>query len=164
MDGFISGPIDGAATELSLAEQKSWQNYLAAVLHMNTMLNKQLSSTHQLSLADVQLLYLLANAPSGSVQMGELAIALMSLPSRLTRQVRRLEDEGLVQRTTSPHDRRRVLATITETGRTLIEEAMITYTNEVRTHFLGPLTRPQITAMATTCGQIGAALKRPTRQ
>lgn len=164
MDGFISGSINGAAMELSLAEQKSWQNYLAAVLHMNTTLNRELSTTHQLSLADVQLLDLLANTPDGSIQMGELAIALMALPSRLTRQVRRLEGEGLVARTTSPHDRRRVLATITEAGRALMEQAMITYSNEVRTHFLGPLTRPQITAMATTCGQIGDALKRPTRQ
>ncbi|PQM49846.1 MarR family transcriptional regulator [Mycolicibacter virginiensis] len=161
MDGFISGPIDGAATELSLAEQKSWQNYLAAVLHMNTALNRQLSSTHQLSLADVQLLDLLTKAPTGSIQMGELAIALMSLPSRLTRQVRRLESNGLVERTTSPQDRRRVLAAITETGRTLMEDAMITYANEVRTHFLGPLTRPQVSAVATTCRQISEALKHP---
>ncbi|WP_067975231.1 MarR family winged helix-turn-helix transcriptional regulator [Mycolicibacter icosiumassiliensis] len=158
MDGFISGPIDGAATELSLAEQKSWQNYLAAVLHMNTTLNRQLTTAHQLSLADVQLLDLLANAPSGSIQMGQLAIALMSLPSRLTRQVRRLESDGLVERTTSPHDRRRVLATITGTGRTLMEEAMVTYANEVRTHFLGPLTRPQVAAVATTCRQIRDSL------
>lgn len=160
MDGFISGSINGAAMELSLAEQKSWQNYLAAVLHMNTTLNRELSTTHQLSLADVQLLDLLASAPDGSIQMGELAIALMALPSRLTRQVRRLVGQGLVQRTASPRDRRRVLATITEAGRTLMEEAMITYANEVRTHFLGPLTRPQIAAMATSCRQIGDGLKR----
>lgn len=160
MDGFISGSINGAAMELSLAEQKSWQNYLAAVLHMNTTLNRELSTTHQLSLADVQLLDLLANAPDGSIQMGELAIALMALPSRLTRQVRRLVGQGLVQRTASPRDRRRVLATITEAGRTLMDEATITYANEVRTHFLGPLTRPQIAAMATSCRQIGDGLKR----
>ncbi|QZA08999.1 MarR family transcriptional regulator [Mycolicibacter heraklionensis] len=163
MDGFISGPIDGTATELSLAEQKSWQNYLAAVLHMNTTLNRQLTTTHQLSLADVQLLELLANAPDGNFQMGQLAIALMALPSRLTRQVRRLEGEGLVARTTSPHDRRRVLATITDAGRAMLEEAMVTYSNEVRTHFLGPLTRPQVSAVATTCKQIGDALTRPDR-
>ncbi|OBY30932.1 MarR family winged helix-turn-helix transcriptional regulator [Mycolicibacter kumamotonensis] len=163
MDGFISGRNGGAAPELSLAEQKSWQNYLATVLHMTTLLNRQLSNAHQLSLADVQLLDLLGNAPSGSIQMGELAGALPSLPSRLTRQVRRLEGKGLVKRTTSPRDRRRVLAAITETGRTLMEEAMITYANEVRTNFLGPLTRSQITAMAATCGQIGDALKRPKR-
>ncbi|WP_409436880.1 MarR family winged helix-turn-helix transcriptional regulator [Mycobacterium sp. SMC-14] len=163
MDSFISGPIDGAAMELSLAEQKSWQNYLAAVLHMNTTLNRQLTTTHQLSLADVQLLELLANAPDGNIQMGQLAVASMALPSRLTRQVRRLEGDGLVERTTSPHDRRRVLAAITETARTLMEEAMVTYANEVRTYFLSPLTRPQVAAVATTCGQIDEALRRSMR-
>ncbi len=163
MDSFASTRSTGGVPELSLAEQKSWQHYLSTVLHMTTLLNRQLSNVHQLSLADVQLLDLLGNAPTGSIQMGELAAALPSLPSRLTRQVRRLESAGLVERTVSPHDRRRVLAAITESGRSLVEEAMITYANEVRTHFLGPLTRPQITAVATTCKQIGDALKRPRR-
>ena len=55
------------------------------------------------------------------------------------------------------------LATITEAGRTVVEQALSTYANEVRTNFLGPLTRPQIVAMASTCRQITDGLKRPKR-
>lgn len=160
---FNPGRNNGGVPELDLAEQKSWNNYLTTVLHMTTVLNRQLTDTHRLSLDDVRLLSLLDNATDGSVQMGDLAEALPSLPSRLTRQVRRLEGEGLVQRATSPKDRRRVITSITPAGRTSVEQAMLTYANEIRTHFLGPLTRPQITAMAATCGQIGDALKRPQR-
>jgi len=159
MAGFIPGRTARTVPELDLAEHKSWQNYLATVLRMSTLLNRELTDAHQLSLADVQLLDLLDHAPVGSVQMGELAEALAALPSRLTRQIKRLEERGLVLREVSPHDRRCVVAAITDVGRTLLEQAMITYANAVRTHFLGQLTRPQMTAMATSCRQIGEALK-----
>lgn len=159
MAGFIPGRAGRGASELDLAEHKSWQNYLATVLRMSTLLNRELTDSHQLSLADVRLLDLLEHAPTGSVQMGNLAGTLASLPSRLTRQIKRLEDRGLVLREVSPHDRRCVMATITDMGRTLVERAMITYSNVVRTHFLGPLTSPQIAATAGTCRQIGESLK-----
>ena len=42
--------------------------------------------------------------------MGDLADGLMSLPSRVTRQIRRLEVQGLVRRGASPDDGRGVLA------------------------------------------------------
>ena len=56
MAGFIPGRSARGASELDLAEQKSWQHYLASVLSMNTVLNRQLLDAHRLSLADVQLL------------------------------------------------------------------------------------------------------------
>lgn len=159
MASLVPGRIVGSTSELDLAEQKSWQNYLAAALRMNDALNRKLNDAHGLSLSDVQLLALLDGCPDG-LQMGDLAEALPSSPSRLTRQVRRLENQELVLRTVSPHDRRRVMASITGTGRDLVQEAMDTYEGEVRAHFFGPLTRPQIAAVATSCRQIGEGLKR----
>lgn len=163
MAGFLPGRIIRGVPELDAAEHKSWQHYLATVLRMTTLLNRELTDAHQLSLADVQLLDLLDTSPAGSTQMGELAEALASRPSRLTRQVKRLEDRGLVVRAVDPQDRRRVMATITATGKTLVQQALITYANAVRTHFLEPLTRPQISAMATTCRHISDGLKRSGR-
>lgn len=159
MVGFIPDRPRGGDPGLDLAEQKSWQNYVAAVLRMTTLLNRQLTEAHELSLIDVQLLALLGDAPAGSLPMGHLVTALPSLPSRLTRQIRRLEDQGLVKRTVIPHDRRRVVATLTDEGRTTVEQAMITYADSVRTHFLGPLTRSQITAVANSCQRISDSLK-----
>lgn len=95
--------------------------------------------------------------------MGDLAEALACPHSRITRQIKRLHEQGLALRDVSPHDRRRVVVTITGTGRTVAQHAMITYANVVRTHFLGPLNRPQITTMAATYSQISAALKRSAR-
>ena len=155
---MIPGRAGRSADELDSAEQKSWQNYLVTVLRMTTVLNRELHDVHQLSLDDVRLLNLLEVSATGSIPMAKLTEALAAPPSRLTRQIRRLDERGLVLRDVSPQDRRRVLVTITAAGRTVVQQAMITYANAVRTHFLGPLTRAHMTAVAATCSQISNAL------
>ena len=119
--------------------------------------------THQLSLADVRLLHILSKTPGSCARMGDLASTLPALPSRLTRQIRRLETQELVRREASPEDQRGVVATITDKGRTLGDQAMVTYAQDVRANFLGPLSRPQIGAMKDTCQRINAPLKRSER-
>ncbi len=144
---------------LDIAEQRSWQNFLDAALRLYGTLNKSLSEKHRLTLADVRLLEILNASPSGAVRMGDLAEQLLSLPSRVTRQIRRLEDAGLVEREASPEDGRGVLANITDAGRLSVVEAMATYAEEVQRHYLGPLTRPQMSAMGENCRRITSALK-----
>lgn len=144
---------------LDIAEQRSWQNFLDAALRVYGTLNRTLGERHKLTLVDVRLLEILAESPTGAARMGDLAEQLLSLPSRVTRQIRRLEDAGLVEREASPEDGRGVLATITAKGRKVVEEAMGTYAEGVRQHFLGPLTRPQMSAMGENCRRISTALK-----
>ena len=107
----------------------------------------------------MRLLDILDRSPTGSARMGDLAEGLMSLPSRVTRQIRRLEAQGLVRRGASPDDGRGVLATITDDGRLLVRQAMATYGQGVREHFLGKLSRPQIAAMGENCRRISVGLK-----
>ena len=145
---------------LDIAEQKSWQNFLECGLRCYASLNRRLTDKHNLSLFEVRVLDLLGTADNGSARMGDLAEALPSLPSRLTRQVGRLEAQGLVRRETDPEDRRGVVASITEDGRTVVRQAMVTYAHGVRSFYLGQLSRPQIAAMGENCRRISAALKR----
>ncbi len=156
---MIAGRTASDMPGLDIAEQRSWQNYLDSALRIYATLNRGLTDAHDLTLVDVRLLDLLDKSPNGSARMGDLAEALMSLPSRVTRQIRRLESQGLVKRAASPDDGRGVLATITDDGRDVIEKAMLTYCQGVRTHFLGQLSRPQIAAMGENCRRISTALK-----
>jgi DNA-binding MarR family transcriptional regulator len=160
MAALIAGRTASEMPGLDIAEQKSWQNYLDATVRLFATLNRQLTDEHQLSLFDVRLLDVLDNSPAGRARMGDLAEALASLPSRLTRQVRRLEGQGLVHREASLHDRRGVVATITDDGRAAARQAGMTYAQAVRTYFLIPLSRSQIVAMGENCRRISAALKR----
>jgi DNA-binding MarR family transcriptional regulator len=144
---------------LDIAEQRSWQNFLEAALRLYGTLNRGMTDQHKLSLVDVRLLEILTRSDTGAARMGDLAEQLLALPSRVTRQIRRLETAGLVRREASPDDGRGVLATITAEGRLLVEEALVTYANGVREHYLGPLTRPQMSGMGENCRRISAALK-----
>ena len=111
---MIAGRTAGDMPGLDIAEQRSWQNFLDSALRMYANLNRALVEAHQLTLNDVRLLDILDRSPTGSARMGDLAEGLMSLPSRVTRQIRRLEVAGLVRRGASPDDGRGVLATITD--------------------------------------------------
>jgi DNA-binding MarR family transcriptional regulator len=163
MGGLIAGRTASEMPGLDIAEQKSWQNFLDSALRLSATLNKRLTDAHQLSLIDVRVLDLLDSAPDGSARMGDLAEALPSLPSRLTRQIRRLEMQGLVRRQASQDDRRGVMASITDDGRAAARQAMVTYAQAVRTYFLSQLSRPQIAAMGENCRRISAGLKLSDR-
>lgn len=144
---------------LDLAEQQAWENFLDAALRVYASLNKTLSEEFKLSLVDVRLLDLLCRSESGSARMGDLAGQLLSLPSRVTRQIRRLEHAGLVRREASPEDGRGVLASITDRGREEVSAAIVAYSEAVRQRFLGPLTRQQMAALGENCRRISAGLQ-----
>ena len=159
MEGIIGGRTASDTPGLDIAEQKAWQNFLDAALGLYATMNRSLVDDHGLTLNDVRLLDLLAKSPTGAARMGDVAEALMSLPSRVTRQIHRLERQGLVVRGASPEDGRGVLATITPDGRQALDEALQTYGAAVRAHFLDRLSRPQVTAMGENCRRISAGLK-----
>lgn len=156
---MIAGRTASAMPGLNIAEQRSWQNFLESALRLHATLNRSLVDAHHLTLNDVRLLDMLDKSATGSARMGDLAEGLMSLPSRVTRQIRRLEMQGLVRRDVSPDDGRGVLASITDEGRLAVREAMVTYGEGVRAHFLGRLSRSQVAAIGENCRRIGLALR-----
>jgi DNA-binding MarR family transcriptional regulator len=68
-----------------------------------------------------------------------------------------------VRREASPDDRRGVVAVITDEGRALRRQAMLTYARGVRTYFLGQLSRSKIAAMGENCRRISTALRLSER-
>jgi len=68
-----------------------------------------------------------------------------------------------VRREGSPEDRRGVLAAITDKGRALAKQAMVTYGQDVWTHFVGQLSRPQVGAVEEMCRHMNGALKQAER-
>jgi DNA-binding MarR family transcriptional regulator len=160
MNSRIGGRTASEIPGLDLAEQNSWQNYLTATLRLYATLNRRLISAHQLPMADLRLLQTLSANPAGRSRMGDLAASLQLLPCRLTRQARRLEGQGLVQRGVSPEDRRGVVVIITAAGRLMADQATTTYAQNVRAAFLDSLSRAQIGAMKERCNRIGLPLKQ----
>ena len=139
-------------------EQNSWQHFLDTAMRLYILLNRKLMDAHKLTLFDVLLLEMLAESDSGSARMGDLAHALMLTPSRVSQQIRRLESQGLVQRSTSSRDRRGVVATITHDGLARFRPALATYSQVVRTHYLDQLTRPQMAALGDSSRRINSGM------
>ena len=155
---------DGHLPGLDDVENDCWLQFTEAVTRIGDILQRTLEHAHNLTLADVMLLEILARSDDGSARMGDLAGALVLIPSRVTQLASRLEAQGLLARNTSTNDRRRVIATISPAGRARLKPALQTYADIVRTYYLVPLSRQQMTAVGDSCRRISGGLMHKERQ
>lgn len=147
-------------------EHECWRQFTESATRIGDILQRTLMLEHNFSLSDVMLLDILAKSHNGSARMGDLAGALVLIPSRVTQQASRLEAQGLLTRSASKDDRRGVVATITQVGRARLRPALQTYARIVRAHYLNPMSRQQMTAVGESCRRISSGLthrERPDR-
>jgi DNA-binding MarR family transcriptional regulator len=117
-------------------------------------LDAELKASHGLPLSSFDVLAQLGQAPDGRLQMFELAEAVHLSRSALTRQVDRLEREGLMERHRGERDPRQVFASITERGLERLAEATPTHLSGVRERFLRRLSRTQLEKLAGVWSQL----------
>jgi DNA-binding MarR family transcriptional regulator len=86
-----------------------------------------------LSFARYEILMVLTFSSRGSMPMSRLGSRLQVHPASVTSAVERLEDQGFVSREPDAGDRRKVLATITETGRAIALSATAALNDQVFT-------------------------------
>lgn len=111
-------------------------------------LNRQLLHHSELSLADYRILVKLSEAPGRSMRMSDLADGVLSSRSRLTHQIRRMESQRMVRRTTAEEDGRGVVAHLTEEGMRRLIAAAPNHVNDVRRDFIDLLDPQQLAAVA----------------
>lgn len=78
---------------------------------------------HDLSFARYEALVLLTFSSRGSLPLGKMGERLQVHPTSVTSIVKRLAEQGLIERRQHPDDGRAVLAEITPAGRALVERA-----------------------------------------
>src|SRR5437763_17194132 len=94
---------------LSPDEQQAWR----ATVHLSQLLLRQLDrdlSAHGLNGHDYEILVELSEAPGQRLRMTELADATSQSRSRLSHQISRMENRGLVRRHECPRDQRATFA------------------------------------------------------
>jgi DNA-binding MarR family transcriptional regulator len=107
-------------------EQADRMAAVTSVMRVQQLLLARIENTlkpYGLTFALFEALRLLAFTRTGSLPMGKMGVRLMVHPAAVTNAIGKLEQRGLVQRAMSPDDRRVVLATITDAGLVLAEEA-----------------------------------------
>lgn len=86
---------------------------------------------YDLSFSRYELLRLLAFSGNGALPITKASDRLQVHVTSVTHAIRRLEDDGLVERTPHPTDRRTTLVRLTELGRSTVEDATATLNDEV---------------------------------
>jgi DNA-binding MarR family transcriptional regulator len=111
-------------------------------------IEQQLSEAGDLTFVRFQVLMRLAQTPTGSHRMTDLADAIVHSRSGLTYQAGLLEKAGLVTRAPSPEDERAVVVTITDAGRALIAEVLPGHVEVVGDLLFEPLSQDDAQTLA----------------
>ena len=137
-------------------EWRAWQSLLAMTDDLLRGLDRQLRRRADLSAPEFAVLDRVVGAGRWGVRLSELAGALQWEQSRLSHQVRRMEQRGLVVRSSCPTDGRGAVVGCTPSGRDALRAAAPEHAAEVRRVFLAALTPAQVVALAEICDAVRA--------
>ena len=126
---------------------ETWRTFLQAHATVVRRLEAELEADGQISLADLDVLIQLAEAPGHQLRMSELAETVLLSRSGMTRRVDRLEVAGYVRRHECAADRRGAFAGITEAGFERLRSARPTHLRGIDEYFLSRLTQDDLTAI-----------------
>ena len=137
-----------------------WRSFLEAHAAITTKLGAELQEQRGLPLGWYEVLLHLQEA-GGRLRMQELAGALIVNKSSLTRQVDRLEEEGLVLRERASHDGRGQFAVITSKGREALRRAAPVHLRGIQRHFAAHLTDSDVIALSRAFTKLPGVTARP---
>ena len=132
---------------LTEREQATWRSFLLAARLVDEALDRQLQRDAGMPHGYYGILVSLSEAPERTQRMGELAGVLQFSPSRLAHAIRRMEDDGWVERRPCPSDGRGQLATLTDVGMAVLEDAAPGHVAEVRRHVIDVLDDTDLDAL-----------------
>jgi DNA-binding MarR family transcriptional regulator len=93
---------------------------------LSSRVDHRLGAVHGIGFVELMVLLSLARAPERRMRRVDLALAIGRTASGVTRLLRPMEKIGLVARDSSDRDARVSLVTITATGETLLNDALVT--------------------------------------
>jgi DNA-binding MarR family transcriptional regulator len=150
VDRVSPAPADhdtAAVRWLDGAELQAWRSFLSMHTQLDAHLRRSLVQGAGMSDADYAVLVHLSEEPSGRLRVFELVRALQWEKSRLSHQLRRMEQRGLIERTECPTDGRGAFVSLTSEGRAAIEAAAPLHVEDVRRHFIDLLTPEQLKSL-----------------
>jgi DNA-binding MarR family transcriptional regulator len=115
---------------------------------LGVRLNRLLLQDSGLTGADYEVLAVLSEHPAGRMPAQDLCTLLQWEKSRLSHQVRRMQDQGLIAREPNPADGRSAMIRLQAAGRRAIQDAAPQHVHNVRRHFIDLLTPAELDTLA----------------
>jgi DNA-binding MarR family transcriptional regulator len=133
---------------LADSEQHAWRSFLQVHGLLTARLNRAMQSASGLSLADFAVLVILSEHPARQMRVLELARRLGWEKSRVSHQLRRMGERGLVERARCGDDRRGSFIVLTDAGLAAVRAAAPMHVAEVRRSFFDALTEEDVADLA----------------
>jgi DNA-binding MarR family transcriptional regulator len=140
-------------------EWEFWDTWMRAQRLLTRELERGLQRDCDISKAEFSLLVTLWQASGREMRVGELSESLDWDKSRVSHQLTRMERRGFVKRTQYGADGRRAGVGLTAEGRRAARSAILVHGDNVRRHFLDPLTPEQTSVIRTWSKQAVARLE-----
>lgn len=139
-------------------ELRAWRALHFMQMRLHAALTRQLSAEFGLSYQDYLLLVALTDSPDVRLRLFELADVVGWEKSRLSHQVARMAERGLVRKEKCDLDRRGAYVVLTPAGRKEIEAAAPGHVEAVRRLFIDRMTPEQLDNLGAACEQVLAGL------
>ena len=139
-------------------EERVWRSYRNLQRELRNALDRQLVRDAGLSGAEYALLVPLSEAPGGLLRARDLGRLVGWDRTRVSHQLSRMEQRGLVTREACPDDARGSMVRLAATGRTAIEAAAPEHVNTLRRHFFEPLSEEELDMLITVLDKVLAGL------
>jgi DNA-binding MarR family transcriptional regulator len=136
----------------------TWRLFLTAHARLERLLDEDLRSEHDLSLAEYDVLIQLAESPTRRLRMHEIADRVILSRSGVTRLIDRLVHDGWVERSSCATDARGAEAVLTASGLAKLREASRTHLRGITVHFLDSMPPSELAAVDRAMTAIHAGL------
>ena len=140
-------------------DSKAWRAFHKIGTSLLPHLGRQITSHSGITGAEYVVLVALFELTSPSVSLNRLAQGLGWEISRMSHQISRMEEEGLVKKTKSPLDSRSFDLTITAKGRKIAEAAIPLQSKEINHCFSQVLTQAQMKTLIEISTAISTHMK-----
>lgn len=133
---------------LSPEEDRAWRAFVFAQRHLVAHLNRGLQESG-LSGPDYEVLVELSASDRDRMRARDLCTALDWEKSRLSHQLRRMQQDGLISRELNPDDARSTMVRMLPAGRAAIERAAPRHAEDVRRNFIDLFSPAELDIIAT---------------
>src|SRR5579875_1704848 len=152
----VSAPCASSEEPEWLSEDEAcmWRAFLRMRRALDRGVDRHLTECSGLSIADYQLLVPLSEAPGMRLRARDLGREVDWERSRLSHQIRRMEQRGLLVRRECPTDARGTVISLTDRGAAAIRVAAPGHVEWVREHFIDLLEPHELEVLARVAERV----------